>query len=43
MDGQRPEAELQLGGIHHVMAVTGRAAENVRFYTQVSKSTAAGA
>jgi glyoxalase family protein len=35
MDDQRPAAELELGGIHHVTAVTGRAAENVRFYTQV--------
>jgi len=35
MDFERPVPDLQLGGIHHVTAVTGRAAENVRFYTQV--------
>jgi glyoxalase family protein len=26
---------IQLGGIHHVTAITGRAAENVHFYTRV--------
>ena len=26
---------MELGGLHHVTAVTGNAAENVRFYTQV--------
>ena len=26
---------MQLGGIHHVTAVTGDTAENVRFYTEV--------
>jgi glyoxalase family protein len=35
MDTERPVPDLELGGIHHVTAVTGQAAENVRFYTQV--------
>ncbi len=35
MNSQRPVAELELGGLHHVTAVTGRAAENVHFYTRV--------
>ena len=26
--------DIQIGGLHHVTAVTGQAAENVRFYTQ---------
>src|SRR5690349_1967417 len=29
------ESKLQLTGLHHVTAVTGHAAENVTFYTQV--------
>ncbi|MCM8748774.1 ring-cleaving dioxygenase [Thermomicrobiaceae bacterium CFH 74404] len=35
MNSRSPVTELELGGIHHVTAVTGRAAENVRFYTRV--------
>ncbi len=31
----REEREMQLHGLHHVTAVTGKVAENLRFYTQV--------
>lgn len=35
MESATPTTMLELGGIHHVTAVTGHAAGNVRFYTQV--------
>src|SRR6266478_1715515 len=31
----RREQTMQLGGLHHVTAVTGNASRNVAFYTQV--------
>ena len=31
---RRPPMNLQLGGIHHLTAVTAQAAKNLQFYTQ---------